>query len=66
MWPVTYQTIFVGLALNVGFMAVKAGWPYAMLVGVATCTSNLLIVLARMGGHFFAFWFIMANFTGNL
>jgi hypothetical protein len=67
---VTYQAVLIGLALNVGLVAVKAGRFHAMLCGIyasdmTSSAAHLGIVLAGILFHLLAFRIVVAYLTGN-
>ncbi len=67
---VTYQTIFIGLPLNMRFMAVKTGWFHTVLGSINPCyvtshTTHFSIVLAGILLHLLAFRIVMADLTGH-
>ncbi len=67
---VTYQTVLIGLTLDVGLVTVKAGRFHAVLGGIntgdmTTRAANLSVMLAGILFHLLAFRTVMAYFAGD-
>ena len=67
---VTYQTVLIGLTLDVGLVTVKAGRFHAVLCGIdagdmTTSTADLGVMLAGILFHLLAFRIVVAYLTGN-
>ena len=65
-----YQAVTVSLASDMRFMAVKARGFHSVLgsingIYMTACATDLLVMLARILGHFLALWIPVADFTGH-